>query len=253
MTASDFARVPFTSFAESVPALLDALDAGPLLAAQKQILIKPNLVNASPPPVTTPAACCEALAAYIRRHSKARIVIAEGCGAADLDTDEVFARLGFTELAARLGIELVDLNRAPLVEVARPGCRHFPTMHLPAIAFESFILSVPVLKAHSLADVTGTLKNMMGFVPPAHYQQGGHWKKSAFHRHMHASITELNRYVTPALTVLDGSVGLAEYHLGGAACDPPARVLLGGTDALAIDRAAADLLGLDWRRIPHLA
>jgi uncharacterized protein (DUF362 family) len=245
-------QIPFASYAESVPALLDALKAGPVLAAQRQILIKPNLVNASPPPVTTPPACCEALIAYIRRHSAARVVIAEGCGAADMETDEVFRRLGYAELAARLDVELVDLNRAPLAEVARGGCRLFPSMRLPKIAFESFILSVPVLKAHSLAVMTGTLKNMMGFAPPADYQQGGHWKKSAFHRHMHAAITELNRYVTPALTVLDGRVGLAEYHLGGAECDPPARALIGGFVPLAVDRCAAGLLGLDWRRIPHL-
>ncbi len=69
---------------------------------------------------------------------------------------------------------------------------------------------------------------------------------------MHASIIELNRYVTPDLTVLDGRIGLAEYHLGGPECDPPVRVLLGGFDPVAVDRRAAGVLGLDWRRIGHL-
>lgn len=245
-------KIRFKSYAESVPVLLDKLGAAAVFRGLKQVLIKPNLVNDSPPPVTTPVECCEALVEYIRRYSSARIVIAEGCGAADYDTPEVFEKLGYARLSERLDVPLVDLNYAPAVEISRGGCRLFPSMRLPEIAFDSFILSVPVLKAHSLAGITGTLKNMMGFAPPAFYQQGGHWKKSSFHRRMHESIVELNRYVTADLTVLDGRTGLAEYHLGGAECDPPVEMLAGGYDPLAVDREAARLLGIDWRGIPHL-
>jgi len=126
-----------------------------------------------------------------------------------------------------------------------PTSAHIATTH--------FIISVPVLKAHSLALMTGSMKNMMGFAPPRHYQQGGHWKKSAFHAHMHESVIELNRYRAPELSVMDASVGLREYHLGGAHCSPPANRILASLDARALDRRAAGLLGLDWRRVPHLS
>lgn len=245
-------KIKFESYAESVPELLEKLGAAEALSGRSRVLVKPNLVNDSPPPVTTPVECCEAVVEYVRRCSSARVVIAEGCGAAEYDTPEVFEKLGYTELSERLDVPLVDLNHAPAVEIRRGDCRLFSSMRLPEIAFESFILSVPVLKAHSLAGITGTLKNMMGFAPPAFYQQGGHWKKSSFHRRMHESIVELNRYVTPELTVLDGRTGLAEYHLGGAECDPPAEVLVGGYDPLAVDREAARLLGIDWRGVSHL-
>ncbi len=245
-------ELPFVSYGESMPRLLDELGAAALLADQETILIKPNLVNTSPPPVTTPVACCAAIAAYLRRCSDAEIIIGEGCGAPEYDTDHVFEQLGYRELAESMDITLLDLNHAPMIEVKRNDCSLFPSMQLPEIAFESFIISVPVLKAHSLAAISGTLKNMLGLPPPAVYQRGGHWKKSAFHQHMHESITELNRYVTPDLTLLDGRVGLAEHHLGGAECDPPVSMLVGGTDARAVDRRASELLGLDWRHIPHL-
>lgn len=246
-------KVPFYSYEASVPSLLDELNAGDVFSACGQVLIKPNLVNDSPPPVTTPVECCEAAADYIRSRSSARIIIAEGCGAAGYETDRVFEKLGYAGLSRRKGIPLVDLNRAELAEVERAGCRVFPRMRLPKIAFESFILSMPVLKAHSLAGITGTLKNMMGFAPPSDCRRGGCWKKSFFHARMHESIIELNRYLTPSLTVLDASVGLAEHHLGGAECEPPAGVLLGGWDPVETDRAAAGLLGFDWRAIPHLS
>ena len=70
-------------------------------------------------------------------------------------------------------------------------------MHLPEIVFDTFLLSVPVLKAHTLAGITLTLKNMMGLPPPAHYQQRNGWKKSKFHHSIGLAIADLNRYRCP--------------------------------------------------------
>lgn len=245
--------IRFTSYAESVPAVLDALGAREVLSAQRKILIKPNLVNASPPPVTTPVACCEAIVTYIRRYGNAQIIIGEGCGAAAYDTAVAFEALGYLELSRRLDIPLVDLNQSPTVLLKHKACPVLPEIHLPAVALNSFLFSVPVLKAHSLAEITGTLKNMMGLAPPKYYQQGGHWKKSAFHRQLHQAILDLNRYIRPALTLMDARTGLASFHLGGPECNPPIGKLLAGFDPLAVDRQAAVWLGLDWRKIPHLA
>lgn len=252
MRISGWVKIPFDSYEKSVPELLDAMGAGEVLTAEKQVLVKPNLVNDSPPPVTTPVECCEAVVRYVRGHSRASVVIAEGCGSSVCETVEVFEKLGYRELSERLDVPLVDLNLSPTVKAARQNCRLLPFMHLPELAFESFILSVPVLKAHSLAGITGTMKNMMGFLPPSRYGGGGGWKKSAFHKNIHQSIIELNSYVSPDLTVLDARIGLAEYHLGGAPCEPPAGVLLGGWDPVETDREAAELLGTDWRELPHL-
>ena len=246
--------VVFRSYAASVPEVLDRIGAAPVLARQEAIVIKPNLINTAPHPVTTPAACCEALIDYIRACSAAEIIIAEGCGDAGCETPEVFAALGYETLAARMGVRLVDLNTAPLRRVANAGCRRFPEMQLPEIVFSHYLISVPVLKAHSLAEITGTCKNMMGLLPPSHY--GGHpgsWKKALFHHRLHQAIQELNRYRAPDMSLMDATVGLASYHLGGPLCEPPVNRLLAGFDPLALDRCAAALLGMDWQTIPHLA
>ena len=50
-----------------------------------------------------------------------------------------------------------------LVRLENPDCPVFPEMYLPEIAMSSYLASVPVLKAHSLADLTGSLKNMRFF------------------------------------------------------------------------------------------
>ncbi len=118
--------------------------------------------------------------------------------------------------------------------------------------FNSFIVSLPLLKAHSLAGITGTLKNMMGFAPPQYYSGGGMWKKSFFHEQMQDSIIELCRYRTPDLTLMDASVGLSQYHLGGPMCDPPIGKLLAGDDPFRMDQCAAELLNLDPGIIRHI-
>lgn len=247
------AEVEFTDFDHSVRQALDAIGAAASLADLKKVLIKPNLVVAKPPPITTPVDCVRAVVEYVRSHSKAEIIIAEGCGAAEYDTEKVFADLGYVELARQLGVKLVNLNTAPTVVLKDPSCEIFPEFHMPAIAMDHFIISVPVLKAHSFSVITGTMKNMMGFAPPRYYQHGGHWKKSAFHAHMHQAIIDLNRYRRADMSVMDATVGLCDYHLGGRHCDPPVGKIIASFDAKLLDRRAAELLGMHWAKIPHLA
>lgn len=254
-TVSDMlAEIPFREYASSVAKALDEIDAARVLANHERILVKPNLVAPFPFPVTTHPDMCRAVVKYIQQAApEASIVIAEGCGSMHHETAHVFERLGYARLAEELGTGLVDLNNAPTVTMANPACSLFPEMTLPEMAFTHLIVSVPVLKRHSLARITGTLKNMMGFLPPSRYSgAGGSWKKAAFHMKMHQSIKELCQYRTPDLSIMDATVGLAEHYLGGAACNPPVNRILASFDPLAMDRRAAGLLGLDWRDIGHL-
>lgn len=250
----DLVIVEFESYATSVAAALDTLDLGDAFSTRSGVLIKPNLINDAPHPVTTPAACCAAIIDYIQARCDAPIVIAEGCGDSVLETDEVFANLGYAALARSYdGVSLLDLNHASLITRERPECPVFPEMILPEIAFTHYIISVPVLKAHSLARLTGSLKNMLGFAPPEHYSgRYGSWKKAVFHGRMQQSIIDLNRYIVPDLTIMDGTVGLADYHLGGRQCAPPVNKIIAGCNPWEVDREAARLLNLDWRSIEHV-
>jgi uncharacterized protein (DUF362 family) len=242
----------FLSYEETIPELLQAIGAPEILSRQSLILIKPNLVNASPPPVTLPVAACAALVSACRSWSKAQIVIAEGTGERNMTTGEIFRIHGYDRLVETHGVELVDLNEAELIELRDPQCKVFPTFMMPRLIMESFVISAAVLKAHSLAVVTLSMKNMIGVAPPAFYQQGGHWKKSAFHQQMQTSVYELNRYRKPDLAFIDASIGQAEHHLVGPACDPPVNRLLAGFDPVAVDAAGAQLLGVPWRHVGHI-
>jgi uncharacterized protein (DUF362 family) len=243
----------YTSYAISVDPCMAAAGAAALLAEGRPVMLKPNLVNDSPHPVTTSPAFCEAVIAFVRQHTDAPVVIAEGCGDAGLNTQDVFARLGYQDLARRHDVDLLDLNSAPLIRRMDPNCQLFPEMWLPEAVFDHLLISLPVLKAHSLCRFTGSMKNMMGLAPPKHYAgQFGSWKKAAFHHRLDQAIVDLNHYRCPDFTVMDASVGLADYHLGGARCEPPVNRILAGADSRALDREAATLLGLDWKGVGHL-
>ena len=243
----------FDGYADTVSGCMTDAGAADLLASGRPVMLKPNLVNDTPFPVTTPPAFCEAVIAFVRRCTDAPIVIAEGCGAATLETPDVFARLGYVRMARQREVQLIDLNRAHLVRLQNESCHRFPEMWLPEMVFNHVLISLPVLKAHSLCGFTGSMKNMMGLVPPSRYAgRYGSWKKAAFHQRLDDAIVELNRYRSPDFTVFDATVGLADFHLGGASCNPPCNQVLAGANARAVDREAAGLLGLDWRCIGHL-
>ncbi len=238
---------------KSIFTLMDASGIEAVLEHQKKILIKPNLVEALKPPITTPVELVGAIVDYMREKTpEADIIIGEGTGAADYDTQHCFEELGYTKLAKDKKVKLVDLNKEPLIKLTNPKLSRWPELYLPRIIFDCFLISVPVLKAHSLADVTLTMKNMMGAAPPSHYQKGGHWKKSAFHESMQESILDLNRYRTPDFTILDATVGMKEAHLWGPTCDPHPNIIASSFDPVAIDAYGAGILKKDWQKIGHI-
>ncbi len=245
--------VEFKNYKSSVYEILDQLNAEKTFSKQKNILIKPNLVNDSPFPVTTSYECCEAIVSYLREKTNATIVIAEGCGDPTYETSEIFEILGFDKISKKYDVPLIDLNHEPLIRKNNNKCSEFPEVYLPLVAFSNYIISVPVLKAHSLSGITGTLKNMVGFAPPKYFSEAGSiWRKSRFHNNIHQAILDLNNYVTPDFSLMDATVGLVDYHLGGNTCSPPVNKLIAGFDATAVDRIAAELLGIDYKTIGHL-
>jgi uncharacterized protein (DUF362 family) len=246
------ATVEFINYATSVSEALSAIGAERILSEQARMVLKPNLVNADPHPITTPAACVEAVLDYCRAHSDGEVLIAEGSGG--LDTRQAFERLGYTDLAARTGVRLVDLDREETVLLKNPANRLLREFHMPRMLIDAFIVSIPVLKAHSMSKVTLSMKNLFG-IAPAPFYAGPHYRKAKLHGHgaqVHRYVFELNQFCTPSLTVLDATVGMADAHLWGPACDPPVNKILAGFDPVAVDAAGAGLLGFDWRGIEHI-
>jgi uncharacterized protein (DUF362 family) len=238
---------------DTLEPLLDAAGLIDTLSSHSTVLIKPNLVEALDPPITTPVGIIEALVDYLQASLPSLdIIVGEGTGSLQYDTFHCFERLGFMGLAQREGVELLDLNEEPSRHLSDESCTRWPVMYLPELLFDTFLLSVPVLKAHSLSKVTITMKNMMGCAPPAHFRGGGGWGKASFHRQIEEAIFDLNRYRTPDFTLLDGSIGMAQAHLWGPHCSPPVNRICASYDPVAIDAYGTELLGRSWKDIGHI-
>lgn len=238
-------------YADAVQAALSPLGLDNLLKRQRRIIIKPNLVLGVGPPVTTDVRCVEAVARFCLSKTGAEVVVAEGSGGAD--TLECYNKLGYADMAGRLGLKLVDLDREPWERQEHPGACLYKTFPLPRILAGSFIISVPVLKEHTITDVSLSLKNMIGICPPGEFSGYLAYKKSRVHKDdVDRAIVDINLHCPVNLAVIDGALGMRGSHLGGPVMKPPAAIIIAGTDPVAVDAAGAGKLGLDWQKIRHL-
>jgi uncharacterized protein (DUF362 family) len=156
--------------------------------------------------------------------------------------DETFDRLGYREVAKAVGVELVNLSKAPSWEVQVPT---FPEpVRIPALFFEDFFfISVANVKLHPYERFTGIMKNNYGLLPQA--------DRTALHMRLPEILFTIYELCRTDLAILDGRIGL-EGH--GPIIGRPKRWnrVIVGNDALAVDVAACRLIGLNPARVPHL-
>ena len=110
------------------------------------------------------------------------------------------------------------------------------------------IIHLPTVKTHVFTTTTGAMKNAFGGL----LSERRHWTHSVIHETL-VDLLAIQTEIHPGIfAVMDATIGLADFHLGGAHCDPPVNRILAGADARALDRQAATLLGLDWSGVDHL-
>ena len=241
------AKVKFTDYHTSICRALDLINAPATLPQQGLIIIKPNLTNSSPPPVTTSVDAAEAVYIYCKACTKAEIIIADGCGSGK--TPQVFKTLGYTGLADRYGLKLIDLNDAETITLKNDNALQLKEFHMPKIAQCAFIISLPVLKDHSFTKTTIAMKNMFGIAPGRFY--AGSWNKSKLHSpSTDKSVVDVCLYKKPDLSVVDASVALEGMHLSGR--HKKIGLVLAGLDPVAVDSLGSTLLGHDPQKMPYL-
>lgn len=103
-------------------------------------------------------------------------------------------------------------------------------------------ITLPVLKTHFRCMLTGALKNQYGCLEDARHN---------FHDQLSQYICLINNEVKPVLSLMDGTVGMeGDGPKSGIprVCD----LVLGSPDPVALDTAAARVMGFDPEGIDHL-
>jgi uncharacterized protein (DUF362 family) len=247
------ALVDLSDFATSVKKALDLIGAGPVLARQKKVVIKPNLILNAPPPTTTDVKCVEAVILYCleKAPGEVEIIVAEGSGG-DSAAD-CFACLGYGDLAEQYGVRLIDLDAAPFRFQRNERAKIYKEFPVPEPVRDGFFISLPTLKDHSITGTTLSLKNMIGIAPAEHFSGYWSYKKSEVHRHdVDQAIIDINLHRPIDLAVIDGSIGQQFSHLSGRPCEPPKRKIIASFDPVAADAAGSELMGWKWTEIAHL-
>ncbi len=252
---SEISSIPISSpneYPSAITMALDNVNAVDALKSFPRVIIKPNMVNNSPPQVTTDVKCVMAVVAYFKERLDAEIVVAEGSG--EGHTLGNFKLNGYEQITKKFGVELVDLDTLSVKRYQNPAAGEYKVIHLSEYLEGAGLISVPPAKDHTITRVTLGLKNMVGCLSAKHYSGYWSYKKSQIHAvNTDQAVADLMLYVKPHLTVIDAIEGLAGGHLSGRPPQPPIGKIIASTDVLAADREASRLLGHDPDTIRHLS
>jgi uncharacterized protein (DUF362 family) len=236
---------------------------------KERIMLKPNLVSQEARDVTNQSVI-KALAQLMTAAGK-DVSIGEGSAAAgpnfrpgifgsvcrtkDIEAlteiqQSVFNRLGYSELSKSIKIPLVNLHTGKMSKVKIPDGFVFKEISLHHSLTEiDMLCSVPMMKTHGLATVTLGMKNLMGLYPGEVYgtvRSAVHSEAAKVEKSGTASaIVDMVRANKVGLVVIDASTAMQgqgpSVHQGGQLVKMD--LIIAGTNPLAADMIAADLMG----------
>jgi uncharacterized protein (DUF362 family) len=218
----------------------------------KRVVLKPNLVEFDPASaINTSPALIAATVEVLRSRGAGEVLVAEGPGHRR-DTEYVVTASGLGDLLRQTRASYVDLNGDRVRSVpAGSAFTGLGSLWLPATVLDAdLLISMPKLKTHHWAGMTGALKNLFGIMPGAIYG----WPKNVLHWHgIGPSILDINASLrVPRFNIVDGVVGMEG---NGPIQGTPRRsgVVVFGADPVAVDSTGARLMGIDPCRIGYLA
>lgn len=156
---------------------------------------------------------------------------------------------GLEQMAKEEGAVLKNFDKEGVVEV-KSASGYLDRMYLAKPLFEAdFVINLPKLKTHSAGIYTGAVKNLFGSIPGL--------KKAEYHRQapdpkdLGVIIADIHHAVKVGLHIMDGITAMqGEGPTAGEVY--PAGKILYSTDPLALDTAAAAMLGMEIGDIPIL-
>lgn len=230
--------IKFRSYSETVPRLLELINLGKELKKHSKIILKPYIrPDEGEKILATPVAFVEQVLRFCLKNKNpvSEIFIAEGVDGAD--TIEMFNKLGYSKLAERYAVGLVDLNNSEVEQMEQYDFLKFSEIKYPKILKDGFVISMPILAPDTETVFIGALSNMLGAFPSKHYKGFFSKTKSKIRKWpIKYSIHDILKCKIPDFAIIDSS---------------EKGVILAGLPQ-EVDKQASKLLGLEWKDVGHL-
>lgn len=204
-----------------------------------KVLLKPNLLSAKTPDkaVTTHPELVRAVARLVKEAGGLpSIGDSPGSFFTVKAIDDVFEKTGMKKIADEEGCSLVKFDKIEHIE-------GYPV----ATAFKEYdlVINLPKMKTHTLALLTGAVKNTFGFMAGLNKVQ---CHKSAPNiNDFTVIINDIYSITRPGLSIMDGIVGMDK--------DGPAagrvrkcNVILASSDAVSLDAIFSHIVGLPYQK-----
>jgi uncharacterized protein (DUF362 family) len=169
----------------------------------------------------------------------------------------VFDQLGYTELARSLHVPLVNLHSGEMADVPVKDAFAFEKLTLHrSLTDIDLLCSVPMMKTHSLATVTLSMKNLIGLYPGTVYYSVRSWMHDraaeAGSPGVAYEVVDMVRANRTGLSVIDASSAMqGDGPTMGTLVDM--NLIVAGTDPLATDMVGSALMGIPPEEVPTFA
>lgn len=204
----------------------------------ERVLIKPNMLSAKTPDkaVTTHPAVVREVILQVR---KAGGIPAVGDSPGVGGIRKVAEKSGILRVLQETETELVEFSETE--EVAGTGLFRKIGIARPYLAADR-IINLPKLKTHEMMTITCGVKNLFGAIVGT-AKAGWHLKAGADREMFARLLLEIHQLRPPDLTIVD-AVTAMEGDGPGSGDPRHIGCLIAGTNAIAVDLIAADILGI---------
>ena len=235
--ANQLAIVHGADAAENARKAVEALGGmGLFVRHGEKVLIKPN-VGWNRLPEQAANTNPEVVAAVVRMVKDAGASVVWVADVPVNTPDRCFERSGIKTAAGQAGATVVVPGAADFREIDAGGrWLHAADVLFPLVEADK-IINLPIVKQHSAAGATLSLKNWYGAL-------GGN--RMRLHQQLHECIVDLAAMAKPTLTLLDATRILTGNGPSGGSLDDVKRLdlLAASTDEVALDAWGVTLLGL---------
>lgn len=230
---------------EPVFKALDLIDYRMVLEGYNKVCIKVNFITTKTwdTGATTDPIVVEAIIKKLKE-LPVKVYVVES-DAMITSADKAFEVTGMADMCRRNDVEWLNLRYVKdKVKLEVPNGEVLKSITVPRLVTESAVISAAKLKTHANTRVTLGMKNMFGLLPDKF--------KGKYHmKGISKVIVDINTVLHPAITVIDGFVGMEG---NGPVDGTPVQMnlIIAGTDPVATDATAARIMGFNPYEIKHI-